>query len=96
MKTFSSYGLGIVLALVVALLLAGSMASAQQGEYSLSWATMAGGGTSSGGIYTMTAAASQPEVGPGMSGGDYTMAGGVWGSPIAPRLIYLPLVLRNR
>ena len=27
-------------------------------------------------------------------GGDYAMVGGVWGSPIAPRLTYLPLVLR--
>ena len=50
MKAFKSYGPGIALALVVALLLGGSMASAQQGEYSLRWATVASGGTSSGGI----------------------------------------------
>lgn len=95
MKAFSVYGPGITLALVVALLLTGSIASARQGEYSLSWVTMASGGTSSGGIYTMTAAAGQPEVSAGMSAGDYTMAGGVWGCPIAPWLTYLPLVLRK-
>jgi len=95
MKAFSIYSFGIAPALGLALLLIGTTASAQQGGYSLSWVTVAGGGTSSGGSYTLVAAAAQPEVGAGTHGGDYTMAGGVWGSPIAPRLIYLPLVLRQ-
>ena len=93
MKTSSVRCLGI--ALVLALLLIGSTTSAQQGDYSLAWVTVAGGGTSSGGIYTVAAAAGQPEVSAAMSGGVYTLAGGVWGSPIAPRLVYLPLVLRQ-
>jgi len=95
MKALSLPGPYIALALVLALLLAGATAYAQQGDYSLSWVTVAGGGASSGGVYTMVAAAAQPEVSAGASGGDYTMAGGVWGSPIAPRLTYLPLVLRG-
>jgi hypothetical protein len=90
MRTFSVRCLGI--ALVLTLLLIGSTTSAQQGDYSLAWVTMASGGTSSGGIYTVAAAAGQPEVSVAMSGGAYTLAGGVWGSPIAPRLIYLPLI----
>lgn len=95
MKAVGVNGPGVMLTLVLALLLAGSTAYAQQGDYSLSWVTVAGGGTSSGGVYTMVAAAAQPEVSAGASGGDYTMAGGVWGSPIVPRLTYLPLVLKG-
>jgi hypothetical protein len=97
MRASSIHALGIVLALVLALalLLAGATAQGQEEEYSLSWVTWTGGGTSSGGDYTMVATAAQPEVSLAASGGDYTLVGGVWGSPIAPQLIYLPLVLRN-
>jgi hypothetical protein len=95
MKAFGVHGPGIALALVLALLLAGSIAYAQQGDYSLSWVTVAGGGESRGGAYTMVAAAAQPEVSAEASGGDYTMVGGVWGSPIVPRYTYLPLVLKG-
>ena len=97
MKASSVHALGIVLALALALalLLAGSTAQGQEVEYSLSWVTWTGGGTSSGGDYTLVATAAQPEVSVATSGGDYTLVGGVWDSPIALRLIYLPLVLRN-
>jgi hypothetical protein len=95
MKVPSIPGHSIALALLLGLLLTDAVAYAQQGDYGLSWVTVSGGGTSSGGVYTMVAAAAQPEVSAATSGGDYTMAGGVWGSPIAPRAIYLPLVLRQ-
>jgi len=95
MKAFSIHSPAIPLALALALLATCAIAYGQQGGYSLSWVTVASGGTSSGGAYTMVAAAAQPEVSVGASGGDYTMAGGVWGSPIAPRLTYLPLVLKG-
>jgi hypothetical protein len=95
MKALSNPGPCIALALILALLLAGSIAYAQQGDYSLSWVTVAGGGESRGGAYIMVAAAAQPEVSAEASGGDFTMAGGVWGSPIVPRSIYLPLMLRG-
>ena len=96
MKKLLVHGPGIMLALVmVALPLAGATADApQQDDYSLSWVTVAGGGASLGGDYAMVAATAQPEVSVATSGGEYTMVGGVWGSPIAPRLTYLPLVLR--
>lgn len=96
MRTCNIYRLGIVLGLmlVLALLLASSTARSQEG-YSLSWVTLTGGGTSTGEDYTMIATAAQPEVSMATSEGDYTMVGGVWGSPIAPRLVYLPLVMRN-
>jgi hypothetical protein len=96
MKAYGIHSLGSALALALVLvLLAGSAAHGQGEEYSLSWGTMTGGGTSSGGAYTMVATVAQPEVSLATSGGDYTLVGGVWGSPIAPWLTYLPLVLRN-
>jgi hypothetical protein len=97
MKTFRIDRLGMALALVLALaLLLVSITVQGQGDYSLSWVTLTGGGTSSGGDYTMVATAAQPEVSIATSEGDYTMVGGVWGSPIALRFCYLPLVLRNK
>jgi hypothetical protein len=97
MKASSVHARGIALALVLslALLLAGATAEGQAEEYSLSWVTWTGGGTSSGGDYAMVATAAQPEVSLAASGGDYSLVGGAWGSPIAPRLVYLPVVLRN-
>jgi hypothetical protein len=96
MKACGIHSLGIALVLALALaLLAGSTAQGQEEEYSLSWVTWTGGGTSSGGDYTMVATVAQPEVSLATRGGDYTLVGGVWGSPIAPWLIYLPLVVRN-
>jgi len=94
-SSVTDYGIRLAVALVLALLLAGATAQGQEEGYSLSWVTWTGGGTSSGGDYTMVATAAQPEVSLATSGGDYTLVGGVWGSPIAPRLIYLPLVMRN-
>lgn len=96
MKILRLHGPGIMLALVmVALPLAGATADTpQQDDYSLAWVTVAGGGMSMGGDYTMVATAAQPEVSVATSGGEYTMVGGVWGSPIVLRFTYLPLVLK--
>jgi cytochrome oxidase Cu insertion factor (SCO1/SenC/PrrC family) len=87
--------ISLVLALVLVLLLAGSTAHSQEEEYSLSWVTLTGGGTSSGGDFTLVATTGQPEVSLATIGGEYTLVGGVWGSAIAPRFVYLPLVLRS-
>ncbi len=81
--------------LLAALILVGTTASAQQAGYSLSWATVAGGGASSGGTYTMAATLTQPDVGPAQSGGAYMVAGGVWGAPVEPRRLYLPALTRH-
>lgn len=96
MKPISKYRLGIALALLLALALplTDPTARGQEG-YSLSWATLTGGGTSSNEDYTMVATAAQPEVSVAASEGDYTVVGGVWGGSIALRYVYLPLVLRN-
>jgi hypothetical protein len=49
-----------------------------QGDYDLSWFTVdGGGGTSSGGAYTLSGTAGQSDAG-GLSGGSYTVEGGFW------------------
>jgi hypothetical protein len=62
------------------------------GQYSIDWSSIdGGGGTSTGGIYTVSGTIGQPDAGT-MSGGNYTLNGGFWGvlaavqSPGAPWL----------
>jgi hypothetical protein len=62
------------------------------GQYSLDWSTTdGGGGTSTGGVYSVSGTIGQPDAGT-MSGGNYTLAGGFWGiiaavpTPGAPAL----------
>jgi len=51
---------------------------AARAQYSLDWATIdGGGGTSTGGVYSVTGTIGQPDAG-AMSGGTYTLAGGFW------------------
>ena len=48
-------------------------------NYTLDWSTIeGGGGTSTGGVYTVAGTIGQPDVGT-MSGGAYTLQGGFWG-----------------
>jgi hypothetical protein len=48
-------------------------------QYSLAWSTVdGGGGTSTGGVYSVTGTIGQPDAGR-MSGGSYTLEGGFWG-----------------
>lgn len=79
-----------------ALLLLASVAIAANGSFDLSWWTVdGGGGTSSGGDYSLTATAGQAEVGALMQGGTYELAGGFWGAGGQPEYdLYLPVVLR--
>src|SRR5215831_8672232 len=78
-----------VLAVSLLILIATS-ASAQ--SYSIDWYTIdGGGGTSTGGVYSVSGTIGQPDAGH-MSGGNYTLDGGFWGivaaiqSPGAPLL----------
>lgn len=81
----------IVLAIGFLLLtFAASTASAQ--SYSIDWFTIdGGGGTSTGGVYSVSGTIGQPDAGH-MSGGNFTIDGGFWGiiaavqSPGAPSL----------
>jgi len=57
------------------------LASAQ---YSIDWFTLdGGGGTSSGGNFTLTGTIGQPDAGT-LSGGNYTLEGGFWPGVVVP------------
>ncbi len=64
--------------------IAGTAALAPSGpSFDLSWHTIAGGGTSSGGGFEVRGAIGQPGAG-AMSGGSFVLAGGFWSAPPAP------------
>jgi len=49
------------------------------GQYSIDWSTIdGGGGTSTGGLYSVGGTIGQPDAGT-MSGGNFTLQGGFWG-----------------
>jgi len=95
MKRFTMTGRTTVL-VTIALLLIVSTALARSG-YDLSWWTVdGGGGTASGGSYTLVGTIGQPDAGI-LTGGDYTLGGGFWGGGVAAAgyKVYLPLILRQ-
>src|SRR5881398_215977 len=48
-------------------------------SYSLDWFTVdGGGGTSTGGVYSVSGTIGQPDAGATMSGGNYSLSGGCW------------------
>lgn len=86
--------------LLLALTVAGVRAQSG-GPYDLIWATTdAGGGTLTGGAYSLVSTIGQPEPGSTQSGGSYSLTGGVVDAgssgqtvPSGQR-VFLPLVLR--
>jgi hypothetical protein len=57
-----------------------SVALSVSAQYSIDWYTIdGGGGTSSGGPYTLTGTIGQPDAGV-HTGGNYTLVGGFWGA----------------
>ena len=85
------------LLLVLLLILAIPAARAALEAFNLDWWTVdSGGGTSTGSDYSLSGTTGQPDAG-GMSGGNYTLAGGFWSENVSlPQkwMVYLPLVLR--
>ncbi len=70
-------------AAVLGLLAGGPAAMAQ--PYEVPWWTIdGGGGTSSGGIYTLSGTIGQPDAGAAMSGGIYSLSGGFWAGAGGP------------
>ena len=60
-------------------LLIGLALAATAQNYSIDWWTIdGGGGTSTGGVYSVSGTIGQPDAGT-MSGGNYTLQGGFWG-----------------
>lgn len=63
--------------IALATLLGAAAASAQ--PFAIDWYTIdGGGGTSSGGNFTLSGTIGQPDAGPTMTGGNFTLTGGFW------------------
>ena len=60
-------------------------------SYSIPWSRIAGGGgSSSGGIYSLNGTIGQAEAGPAMTGGTYALTGGFWSMIAAVQTAGLP------
>jgi hypothetical protein len=72
-------------------------ALAQSSAYDIPWWTVDGGGgfsSDGGGVYSLAGTTGQPDAGPLLSGGSYTLAGGFWVGGSAQYQIYLPSITR--
>ena len=70
------------LATLAALCGLASLARAQ--SYSIDWHTIdGGGGTSTGGVYSVSGTIGQPDAGGPMTNGQYSVTGGFWALPTA-------------
>jgi len=90
----------LLLAACLLLLFSAVALARSGGGYDLSWNSVDGGGgtSSSGGVYTVSGTAGQPDAGL-LSGGSYTLGGGFWGGGVLYvrlRAVYLPLVVLDR
>ena len=69
---------------ILALVAVSAAISAPAQNYSVDWFTIdGGGGTSSGGVYSLSGTIGQPDAGATMTGGQYTLVGGFWALPFA-------------
>lgn len=69
--------------------LATSLAIAQ--PYAIDWHTIdGGGGTSTGGVYSVSGTIGQPDAGPTMTNGQYAVTGGFWVLPTAIQVAGAP------
>jgi hypothetical protein len=82
-------------ALIGTLILVGSISLLAQ--YTIPWHTIdGGGGTSTGGIYSVSGTIGQPDAGGPMTNGQYSVTGGFWAlpqavqTPGAPTLMIAP------
>ena len=81
-KSLAKYCCGLALALPLA----------TQAQFRIDWFTVdGGGGTSTGGVYSVSGTVGQPEAGGVITGGNYSLTGGFWSlfavqTPGAPTL----------
>jgi hypothetical protein len=86
---------------LVVLLSLGVTAVAQNGDgYAIDRWTVDGGGDRLSGMeggYTLWGTVGQPDAGPSLRGGGYTLASGFWYATAAPtgHALYLPVVVRD-
>jgi hypothetical protein len=73
-------------------LLPSALCLCAQAQYSIDWHTIGGGGgTSTGGVYSVSGTLGQPDAGR-MSGGSFTMEGGFWSVVAAVQTPGAPLL----
>ena len=83
------------LLLIIAGLLLPLMGAAQ--TYSIDWSKIAGGGgTSTGGVYSVSGTIGQPEAGGALTNGQYSVTGGFWVLPQAVQVSDAPTLLIAR
>ena len=63
-------------------------------SYSIDWSTIdGGGGTSTGGVYSVSGTIGQPDAGGPMTNGQYSVTGGFWALPTAVQSSDAPTLL---
>jgi hypothetical protein len=63
------------------------------GQYSIDWSTIdGGGGTSTGGVYSVSGTIGQPDAGGPMTNGQYSVTGGFWALPTAVQVTGAPML----
>jgi len=92
-------GLWLAIILLLAVALAGvsaAWASTSGGGYAIDWFTIdGGGGTSTGGGYSLSGSIGQPDAGPAQAGGSYALQGGFWVGLLGPAFdLFVPFVMR--
>src|SRR5437867_4467383 len=69
----------------------GFQLSAIAQSYSIDWSTIdGGGGTSTGGVYSVSGTIGQPDAGGAMTNGRYSVTGGFWALPTAVQVTGAP------
>jgi hypothetical protein len=62
-------------------------------QYAINWSTIdGGGGTSTGGVFTIHGTIGQPDAGSTMSAGQFSVTGGFWALPMAVQTPGAPLL----
>jgi len=62
-------------------------------QYSIDWFTIdGGGGTSSGGVYTVSGTIGQPDAGGPLTNGQFSVTGGFWVLPQAVQVVGAPML----
>ena len=78
---------------LVFLLLSFGVATLHAQSYSIDWFTIdGGGGTGTGGVYSVSGTIGQPDAGDALTGGNYSLTGGFWSLISVVQTVGAPLL----
>jgi hypothetical protein len=78
---------------ILLVVLLGLAASGQAQTYAINWSTIdGGGGTSTGGVYSVSGTIGQPDASGPMTNGVYSVTGGFWPLPTVIQTVGAPLL----